>query len=92
MNFDYDYVNDEGDKIKRSSVEKDSGETHRSEINVSALFEHTGRRTTGNIDILVYEGLYDPEGVDNPAIPTNIEAARQARRRIERGREGGDSQ
>lgn len=92
MNLDYTFVNDDGDKIKRTSVAKETGETEIGEVNLSAMFEHTGRRTTGDVDILVHEATCDAEDVGNPAVPSNVEVARQARRRIERRRNGGDSQ
>lgn len=87
MNYEYDYVNDDGDKIRRTTVAKDTGETEVGGINVSALFEHTGRRLTGDIDILVHEATLEPEAVGNPAVPSNVEVAREARRRIERRRD-----
>lgn len=90
MNYDYDYVNDDGDKIQRTTVTKETGETEIGEINISALYERPGRRTTGNVDILVHEAMCDAEDVDNPAVPTTVDVARQARRRIKRRREGGE--
>lgn len=92
MNWEYDYVNDDGDKIRRTTVAKDTGETEIGEINVSALFEHTGRRTTSDTDILVHEATLDPETVGNPAAPATVEVAREARRRIERQRDSGGSE
>jgi hypothetical protein len=48
-----------------------------------------GRRVTSNVDILAIEGVSEPETVDNPAVPANIDVARKARSRIERHRNGG---
>lgn len=51
-----------------------------------------GRRVTSNVDILTIEAFADAETVDNPAVPANIEVARKARSRIERQRDGGESE
>lgn len=88
MRLPYDKTNENGDKIRNEPT--DSG---IKEVNMSAMFERPGRRTTSEVDILVYEALAydDPEEEDpkNAAVPGSEEVRKEAEKLIERARERG---
>lgn len=84
MNLPYDNTDENGHKIREQP--EHSG---IKDIDMTVMFERPGKRVTGSLDILVYEGLAGRPDVKNAAIPSGIEAARQARHHIERARERG---
>lgn len=73
---------DSGDLIYKQEFSTPSGGTRTEESNVSKLLE-PGKRTTGDVDILVHEAEQDAEeGIDNPAYPATADVANEACRKI----------
>ena len=74
--------NDDGDLIYEKEYETRSGGKRTEKTNVSELLQ-PGKRTTGDVDILVYEAKQAAErGVDNPAYPATADVANEACRKI----------
>jgi len=73
---------DSGDLIYTEKYTTPSGGTRTEESNVSKLLE-PGKRTTGDVDILVHAAKQHAEdGVDNPAYPSSADVANEACRKI----------
>ena len=69
---------DSGDLVHEQEIEHSQGHTTTEETNLSALL-NPGRRTTGDVNILLHEARQAAEdGVDNPAFPASIETTNEA--------------
>lgn len=65
----YDYINDDGEKIRKVSKQVGPDEWTSHEINLTTLFERPGARKTANPEILRIEKDIGRENLGNPAIP-----------------------
>jgi hypothetical protein len=71
-----------GEYVYEQKIELPSGGTDVEKCNVTKLFT-PGKRTTGDVDILVHEAHQAAEmGVDNPAYPADSDVANEACRKI----------
>lgn len=67
-----------GDLVHEREISHRQGHTTTEETNLSALL-NPGRRTTGDVDILLHEARQAAaDGVDNPAYPANAETTNEA--------------
>jgi len=71
--------NKDGQLIWEKKIPGPEGTTKTHDVNVTALLS-PGKRTTGDVDILVHEAKQD--NVDNPAFPANQETLNEAAKEI----------